>query len=420
MIALLLLGCTSPTVGLVRGDAPLWDPDAMPVFEIAIDGGDWLGELWSDTVADDPCHEIPYRPATVRFQNPATGETEEYADVGLRLRGNASLEAARSGAELPGLKLSWSEFVDDRALHGSRKINLLGSEGDFTLLREHLALALADELGLVAPDNAHALVYVNGELHGVMPYTEEPDDSAFVDRHFLGAEGSLYKASGYCGTRPPDLRWVSDDPEDYVLDYVPKAGTPPDALADDLIPMLDCATNTSDSEFAACIPEWIALDDFLVLVAMDHLLPDPDGMVGRAHNYMLFFDRGWDRFYPYFWDKDQTFYTHEMTGSSTVLDLDLVNDDETKPLLVSRLQAVFPEAYCEALARVHDATDPTRFGPRVESRGQFLWDAVAVDPRYDLTDWKYGVQGLLDTHEDWWALTGAQIEASCGAGVSAR
>lgn len=420
MIALLLLGCSAPEVGLVRGDTALWDPDALPVFELTFPREDWLDGLWADTVPDDPCYEIPYQSISVAFQNPATGEREEYADVGVRLRGNASLEAAILGEELPGIKLSWSEFVDDRELHGSRKLNLLGSEGDFTLLREHLALSLADELGLVGPDNAHALVYVNGELYGVMPYTEEPDDSAFVDRHFLGAEGSLYKASGYCGTGPPDLRWISDDPEDYALDYVPKAGTQVSDIADDLIPMLDCATNTTNEAFAACIPEWIALDDFLVLVAMDQLLPDPDGMVGRAHNYMLFFDRGWDRFYPYFWDKDQTFYTHEMTAASTVFDLDLVNDDETKPLLVSRLQSVFPAEYCDALRRVHDTTDPARFGPWVESRGQFLWDAVTVDPRYDLTDWKYGVQDLLDTHEDWWALTGEQIAATCEAGVTAR
>jgi len=413
MILALLACAPPPEIGLVRGETPLWDNNALPVFEITLPNEAWLDGLWADAVPGDSCADNLYQRATVRFQNPETGETEEYPDVGVRLRGNASLEAAAAGIEQPGIKLSFSEYVEDRALHGARKINLLGTEGDFTLLREHLTLAIARGLGIPAPDNAFALVYVNGEYYGLMPYTEEPDDGAYIDRHFLGADGSLYKSSGYCGMRISDLTWHSDDPADYALDYVPKAGTEVSDIADDLLPMLDCATNTTDEEFVACIQDWIDLERFLLLIAMDQLLPDVDGMVGRSHNYMLFFDRGWGRFYPYFWDKDQTFYTAEIAEGTTLFDLELVNGNEYKPLLVARLQANFRADYCAALRTVQDATESDGFTAWVEERGQFLWNPVSLDPRYDLTDWKYGVQALIDGHEDNWAANDEALRTEC-------
>lgn len=410
-----LLACAAPDVGLRRGDAPLWDAEALPVFDVTLAADDWLAVLWADADATGRCGTNTYQRATVRFGNPATGAYETYEDVGVRLRGNASLDAAAEGNEHPGLKLSFSEFVEDGDLHGVEKIALLGTEGDFTLMREHFALAYARDAGLPAPRNAFALVYVNGALHGVMPYTEESDDGTYVDNHFLGVDGSLYKASGYCGDAPALLTWTSDDPSEYVDDYVPKAGTEDAAAADDLIPMLDCATNTTDAEFAACIPEWIFLDEWLALIALDQVLPDVDGLVGRAHNYMLFFDRGWDRFHVYPWDKDQAFYTHELTAASTAFDLDLVGGNEYKPLLVARLQTVFTDAYCAALRDTLARTEPARFASRAEALGQFLWDSVEADPRYDLTDWKYGVQGLIDGHTDHWEATTAQVAARCAA-----
>jgi hypothetical protein len=386
----------------------------MPVFEITLPQEDWLDVLWEDADAAGRCGDNIYQPAQVRFHNPASGDVEVFDDVGVRLRGNASLEAARDGEEQPGLKLSFSEFVEDRDLHGTEKFALLGTEGDFTLLREHLSLALAREAGIPAPYNAFSLVYVNGAYHGVMPYTEEPDDGRFVENHFLGVDGSLYKASGYCGTTTySNLTWVSDEVEDYVRDYVPKAGTDDAAVAEDLIPMLDCVTNTTDEAFVACAPLWIDLERTLAFIALDQLLPDVDGFVGRSHNYMLFFDKGWDRFVFYPWDKDQAFYDHELAQGSTPFDMDLVFDDERKPLLVSRLQTLFREDYCDALRDVQALLDPVSFTPRVEALGQQLWYAVDADPRYDMVDWKYGVQALIDQHHDRWAADEAAIDAGC-------
>ena len=411
-----LLACTAPELGMIPGASPLWDPEALPVFEITVPQDDWLDVLWADAEATGQCGDNVYQRASVRFHNPATGEVEAFEDVGLRLRGNASLEAARDGGEQPGLKLSFSEFEEDRDLHGTEKFALLGTEGDFTYVREHLALSIAREAGLPAPNNAFSLVYVNGAFHGLMPYTEEPDDRRYVENHFLGVDGSLYKASGYCGTgTSSDLTWVSDDIDDYIYDYVPKAGTDEAAVADDLIPMLDCATNTTDEQFSACVQDWVDLDGLLTLIALDQLLPDVDGLVGPSHNYMMFFDQGWDRFYFYPWDKDQSFYDHELAPGSTPMDMVLVYDDEKKPLLVSRVQRVFHEEYCDALRGMHARLDPAVLTPRVESLGQFLWYAVDADPRYDMVDWKYGVQALIDKNHDRWWVDEDALEAACGA-----
>ncbi len=411
---LALLACAAPEVGLIRGDTPLWDPDALPVFRVTFEEADWSDMLWSNVDVEDECLERPYTGATVHFENPATGETEEYLDVGVRLRGNASLKAAARGEELPGYKLSFSEFVEDRRFHDVKKLNLLGTEGDFTFLREHFALQLARDAGLAAPYNAHALLYVNDEFQGVFPYTEEPDDGAYTDAHFPLTDGHLYKARGYCGNGYASLEYRGDAVEDYVTIYEPKAGTDDEDVLDDLVPMLICASETGDEAFVDCIRDWVDVDAFLALIALDALLPDVDGMAGRAHNFVLFFDEATERFTVYPWDKDQSFYTHDLADGSTLFDFAFVRDDEVRPVLVDRLVRLFPSEYCAALRDAATRADPAVFTALVEARGQFLWDPVDADPRLDLTDWKYGVQALIDAHYDRWIRADVEIREACG------
>jgi spore coat protein CotH len=409
-----LLACTEELPGLIRGESALWDHDALPVFHIEFPDEDWEQVLWNNVDVEDDCATRAYTPATVRFENPETGETETYEDVGARWRGHASLRAALAGGnELPGIKLSFDEYVLDRTFHDVANFNLLGTEGDYTWMREHLAFELAGEAGLEDPRAAHALVYVNGEFSGIYPYSEEADDRPFMQAHFPDRAYSLYEAKGYCGDDFAYLQYRGPDPADYVTIYEPKAGTDDEDTLDDLIPMLECASVVSDAEFSDCLPEHVDIDNFLTLIALDHVLPDIDGLVGRAHNFMLMFDRADARFRMYAWDKDQSFHHEFLSEESSPFDFVFTTNDEFKPVLVDRMQRVFKADYCAKLQDVLPLIEPNEFDARVEALALFLWEPIQADPRANHTDWKYGIQYLMDDNRDWYDRISVEIAEGC-------
>ena len=336
---------------------------------------------------------------------------ETWDDVGFRLRGHASLRAAVAGDESPGYKLSFEEFVPDRLFHDTAKLDLLGTESDFTLLRENLALMMERQIGVPAPRTGFALLYVNGEYEGVHPYTEEPDDSTYVYNHFPTG-GDLYEAKGYCGDEAT-LEYRGKDVAAYVATYEPKGRADEESLQEQLIPMLYCASESTDEEFPTCIAEHVDTQEFLDMIALDHVLPDVDGIAGRAHNYLLFHDDLTQRFVVYPWDKDQTFYTWDLSADSTVFDFDLTSDTEVKPVLVDRMQTLLRDDYCDSLRTSLDASDPATLGPEIERLGQLLWDPVWFDPRFTFEDWKNGVQTLIDDQAYDWEETRDEVDASC-------
>lgn len=403
LLLLTALGLTTaacrpaPVVGMIPGDDALWDIDALPVFRLTMPD-DWETLLWDNISVDDLCADRPYTDADLAFENPETGETEEWLSVGVRYRGYTALQVGQNAGERVGFKLSFNEFESGRRFHDLKKINLLGTEGDASMVREHLAYTVSRGAGLAAPNSAYALLYVNDVLQGVFPNSQEADDSAFLDTHFDDPDGNLYKVSGYCGTIVGDLRYQGDDPADYIETYEPKAGTDDDAPSSDLIPMLACTEESDDDSFRACIEEWIDVDWWLRAIAVDFVLPDVDGMSGRSHNFLMYLDPTRDRFVVYPWDRDQSFQIvnlHERDASIT--DFDTTGVPVEKPLLVDRLQAAYPAEYCSAVADVAAVLEPAAFRAEAEALGVFLWDPIDADPGIDLDIWKAAVQDVIDS-----------------------
>ena len=397
-IALSSAACRpDPVIGMIPGDDALWDITALPVFRLTMPS-DWETLLWDNISVDDLCADRPYTVADLEFENPETGETEAWPSVGVRHRGYTALQVGQSDGERVGFKLSFNEFESGRRFHDLKKINLLGTEGDASLLREHLAYTVSAAADLAAPRSAYALLYINDELQGVFPNSQEADDSAFLDMHFDEPDGNLYKVSGYCGTIPGDLRYQGSDPDDYIATYEPKAGTDDAAPADDLIPLLACTDEPDDDTFRACIEQWIDVDWWLRAIAVDFALPDIDGMAGRSHNFLLYMDPARDRFVVYPWDRDQSFQIVNLyEGDASIVSFATTGVPVEKPVLVDRLQAAYPAEYCSAVAAVAAVLDPAAFQDQAESLGIFLWDPIDADPGMDLDVWKAAVQDVIDS-----------------------
>ncbi|MDP2310418.1 MAG: CotH kinase family protein [Pseudomonadota bacterium] len=376
----------------ITADEPLWDPGAVPAYRIQIADG------WEDRLAEafDPfgCEDRTYERATVLFENPETGKTETWEDVGVRYRGHNAYE--ESAMERRGFKLSFDTFLPDRTFHGVDKINLLGTEGDFTLLRERIALGVMNDAGVVAPRVSHARLYVNGTYMGVFPNSEEADDKAFVASRFEEEGGSYYKVKGYCGDRAT-LQYISDDPTAYTGTYEPKAGTNDADVSADLIPMLACASSGSDEELAACLPDHLDVDSWLREIAVDMALPDVDGMAGAGQNFLLFRPPE-GRFVVVPWDKDLSLtLTNHNEADGSIFDLHPKWLGDSRPVLVNRLREVYREDFCQAVLDVARLTDPALLSPQIDDLEALLLPYMKNDPFIDWITWQYVIDDLHET-----------------------
>src|SRR6185503_4325475 len=108
-------------------------------------------------------------------------------NVGVRSRGLGS----RSGVK-PGLELNFAHYSTRGQFLGMKALVLDNLTTDPSMIRERVAFALMRRLGVPAPREVHANVYVNGEYLGVYVIVE-PVDTVLVQRWLGESSGTLYE-----------------------------------------------------------------------------------------------------------------------------------------------------------------------------------------------------------------------------------
>ena len=108
-------------------------------------------------------------------------------NVGLRLRGNTSLTAQKKS-----FKISFNAFESGRKYQGVRKLNLLGSHNDPTLIRQKLFYDAWAKAGLPIRRTAFVKLYINGTYRGLYTNAEEIDKEWLADV-YGDNDGNLYK-----------------------------------------------------------------------------------------------------------------------------------------------------------------------------------------------------------------------------------
>ncbi|MBM4367663.1 MAG: CotH kinase family protein [Deltaproteobacteria bacterium] len=370
-------------------DDPVWDDRYLPVYRITIDAEDWAGDL-AALHETDTCEQRNYRPASVDYENPQSGETESYDNVGIRYRGHSALE----GDNRFGFKLSFDEYDEAGEFHGLHKVNLNGTEGDSSLMRERLAQWVMRSAGVPAPRVTHTRVYVNGEYQGIFPFTEEPDDQVYLDAHFDDPDGSLFKINGYC-EGDGDFEWKGDEVDKYDGRYEAKAGTGEEAFTEELIPMIACASDEDDAAMLACVDEHIDVAEFFTEIAVDMALPDVDGMAAVGQNFLLYHDPSTGLFVAYPWDKDQSFRVSDAL-SDTIWDLHPTWKEEGGPEFLRRLRALRSGEFCDEVLRVADITDPAALGDELDRVESLLDGYIGDDPWFAEGDWSYHVESVRE------------------------
>lgn len=216
---------------------PLYDPDALPTFELEIESA-----VWQALVEDFAADRGVYRPAGFRFDG------EDYPGVMVRYRGNNS----RCGEKMQ-LAIAFNKVDPDGRFQGLRRLDL--DHGSCRVLSERIAYEFAREAGVEAPCANNVRVMLNGEYYGLYANLEHVNRD-FLKRNLEEHDGNLYKA----GTRKNN----EDDPD--TSDYKDYKDAP-------------------DLEAVSAI---IDLDQAVRMWAVEALLPAADNFWYYGRNYYLY------------------------------------------------------------------------------------------------------------------------------------
>ncbi len=405
-LALGILGCTGDTTTTDTGgvpvnphpaDDPLWDLTAPPTWRVELPVDDWETALW-DLAPVDECDARLYLEGEVTFVNPVDGTAELIAQVGVRWRGQSAMDIDDPTYERVGLKLSMNEYSSGREYLDLRKFNLMGTEGDYSLMREQLALRIARDIGIEAPRSSYAHLVVNGTYMGYYPMTEEADDEPYVKNHFEDPTGSLFKIEGYCGGRG-DFADEGDSPDDYIEIYDPKGETLDSAIEADLMPLIECVNAADDAVFEACIPDLVDVDNILRVVALDVVLPDIDGFIGAGQNFMLYKEADTGLFIVWPWDKDLSLDDNNMADSWDLAGVHPTWREDFRNLLGDRLVHLYRQEYCDVVAEVADRYDPATFLVELEEHRAVMSDWIDADPWMDHERWGWLTDDIVEVVE---------------------
>ncbi|MCC7303223.1 MAG: CotH kinase family protein [Bacteroidia bacterium] len=211
--------------------------------------------------------------------------------VGVRLKGNSTF--GHPGMKKP-VKIQFNEYVSGQELDGLRSIHLNNSSFDPTMLREKIFLDILNRNGIPAPRCTYARLSYNGQYVGLYKIVE-PVDKRFLQTHFGGNDGNLYK-----GDPNGTLEWQGWDPVAYYNDYELKTNE----TANDwsrFIAFID-QVNNSGTAFYQNMQDNFDSDMYLKAWVLNNLFVNLDSYLHLAHNYYIYDDSLTGKFRWITWD----------------------------------------------------------------------------------------------------------------------
>jgi spore coat protein CotH len=227
------------------------------------------------------------------------GHDIEIQQVSVRSRGGGS----RSGVK-PGLRVDFARFTDQTFL-GLKGIVLRNNTQDGSMLRERLTMTFMSLIGIPAPRETHARVYINDAYAGLYTIVEAIDEP-FLRRAFGESHGYLYEYNWgfawffqYLGADARNYSPIPFKPETHEMDPAPWP----------LEWMVRAINQIADPWFQVELSRYIDLSEFMRYIAVENFLAEQDGLLGDwgVNNFYLYRLENSDKFKLIAWDKSQTF-----------------------------------------------------------------------------------------------------------------
>jgi hypothetical protein len=221
-------------------------------------------------------------------------------NIGIRSRGFGSRSARK-----PGLRVDFDRFQPTQEFLSLKSVVLDNSMQDRTMLKERLAMLLYKRMGVPAPREAHARLFINGKYFGLYTIVESVD-KRFLKQTYGEDDGYLY-----------EYKWGGDyrleDRGTDISRYAPLPFKPVTHEKDPnhapLVEMLRTIVEPPQGRFREAISPYLDVKAFLTYVAVENFLADFDGFLGEwgMNNFYLYrFDKKkLNQFIA--WDKDNSF-----------------------------------------------------------------------------------------------------------------
>lgn len=221
-------------------------------------------------------------------------------EVAIRSRGLGSRNTTK-----PGLRVDFNRFAPGRDFLGLKSLVLDNVTQDPSMIKERISLQLFRTMGIPAPREAHARLYVNG-LYAGLYVIVEPVDLGFLKRNLPEDSGFLY-----------DYTWKDENWFEYrgsnPTAYAPAPFEPKTREHESdgvMIERMIRAINQSTSaEFLDAVSPYLDLKAFLDYLATETYIGDGDGFIGDwgVNNLYLYRFNASTKFTLIPWDKDFTF-----------------------------------------------------------------------------------------------------------------
>ncbi|MCM4152414.1 spore coat protein [Arenibacter sp. N53] len=245
---------------------------------------------------------------------------KEWYRVGVRFKGNSSLQSSWSGGILKlSFKLDFDEFedqypqIDNQRFYGFKKLSLKNNYNDKSMLREKVATDIFRDAGVASSHAAFYTVYVDHgdgpQYFGVYTLVEEVDDTV-IDTQFSDNDGNLYKPDGDGasfaeGTFTEDVfvKKTNEDEADY-------------SDVESVFAALHAADRTTNPEtWRANLEAVFDTDTFLKYLAVNTVIQNWDTYGRMTHNYYLYNNPDTEKLSWIPWDNNEALQEGNREGS---------------------------------------------------------------------------------------------------------
>jgi spore coat protein CotH len=300
MSGLLALLISLPATAAAQEMEEFFDDGVVHEIRLTINSKDWsaLKSNFKENIYY-PC-SLQWRGVTVR-------------NVGIRSRGLGS----RSGTK-PGLRVDLDRYAADQTFLGLKSFVLDNLVQDASLLRERVSMAFFRRMGIPAPRETHARLFVNNQFVGLYAIVETID-KGFLSRNLGQDSEGKVENDGYLFeykfTDDYRFQYRGSDLEEYKF-FEPKTNENKAAsqIWGPIEDMIQTMNEAPDGTFARDMSDYLDLGLFAKHLAIESFLAEDDGILGYAGLNNFYFYRfehtKRSQFLP--WDKDNTFHSIDL------------------------------------------------------------------------------------------------------------
>ena len=310
----------------------LFNSTTLQRVDLWVNSADWA-KLGADFQSNT------YYPADVIWNGVSVG------NAGIRSRGRGS----RSGTK-PGLRVDFDRYVTGQTFLGLKSLVLDNLTQDPSGIHETVAMAFKTRLGIPAPREIHARLYVRDVYAGLYVVVESVDKDMLA--RVFGSIGEDTQNDGYLF----EFKWQDDwrftnlgsDLEPYKIRF---EATTHESKSDEdkyrpIETLVRLANDTPADRVKEVLGARLDIPAFLRFLAAQTFLGDTDGFLGNAgiNNLYLYRLENSDVHTVIAWDADNTFW-----GADYPLDLTWAGNK-----LVDKLLSVpeYAALYAAEMARV--------------------------------------------------------------------